>query len=144
MNWPFWSFLPGSPIYLYCSTAVKTSFIVKTPFIIYKFTWIHICFEIYFFFWVYNQNSETPSNGTCLGEPLGGFYYVSCICILLFFICRWSSFTFSFRHYPSSFRGLSPGFYTHFVVSAQPFPEWYAPLSFSTIPLSSYRERYGF
>ena len=25
------------------------------------------------FFWVYNQKSKTPSDGTCLGEPLGGF-----------------------------------------------------------------------
>ena len=31
-----------------------------------------------FFFWVYNQkqNLKTPSDGTCLGEPLGGFSVV--------------------------------------------------------------------
>ena len=40
--------------------------------------------------------------------------------------------------------GLSPGVYTHFIFSAQPIAEWFATLSFSTIPLSSYRERYGF
>ena len=65
------------------------------------------------------------------------------ILLLLFFICRCSSFKFSFRHHPSRFRGLSPGFYIHFVLSAQPIAEWFATLSFSTIPLSSYPERYG-
>ena len=64
--------------------------------------------------------------------------------LLLFFICHFFSFTFSFRHHPSPFRGLSPSFYNHFVLSAQPIAEWLATLSFSTIPLSSYRERYGF
>ena len=54
------------------------------------------------------------------------------------------SFTFSFRHHPSPFRGLSPAFYTHFIISAQPIVEWFATLSLSTIPLSSYCERYGF
>ena len=64
--------------------------------------------------------------------------------LLLFFIRRFSSFTFSFRHHPSPFRGLSPGFYTHFVLSAQPIAEWFTTLSFSTIPISSHCERYGF
>ena len=64
--------------------------------------------------------------------------------LLLFFICRFSSFSFSFRHHPSSFRGLSPGFYTHFLYSAQVIAEWFATFSLLTIPLSSYRERYGF
>ena len=66
------------------------------------------------------------------------------ILLLLFFICWCSLFTFSFQHHPSPFRELSPGFYTHFVLSSQPIAEWFATLSFSTIPLSSYRERYGF
>ena len=64
--------------------------------------------------------------------------------LLLFFICWCSSFTFSFRHDPSPFRRLSSGFYTHFVLSAQPIAKWFATLSFSTIPLFSYSERYGF
>ena len=64
--------------------------------------------------------------------------------ILLFFIFRFSSLTFSFWHHPSLFRGLSPGFYTHFVLSVWPIAERFARLSFSTIPLSSDRERYGF
>ena len=83
-----------------------------------------------------------------------GFFHVDCSCsfillsvlffILLFFICRFSSFTFAFPHHPSPFRGLLPGFYTHFILSAQSIAEIFATLSFSTIPLSSYRERYGF
>ena len=64
--------------------------------------------------------------------------------LLLFFICCFSSFTFSFRHHPSPFCGLSRGFYAHFVLSARPIAEWFATLSFSTIPLSSYCERYSF
>ena len=30
--------------------------------------------------------------------------------LMLLFICRFPSFTFSFQHHPSPFRGLSPGF----------------------------------
>ena len=78
------------------------------------------------------------------------YYHLSMFFILLLYLhlplssfCC-CSFTFSFRRHPSPFRGLSPGFYTHFILSAQPIAEWFATLSFSTIPLSSYRERYGF
>ena len=49
-----------------------------------------------------------------------------------------------FRHHPSLVRGLSWSFYTNFILSAQPIAERFATLSFSTIPLSSYRERYSF
>ena len=45
--------------------------------------------------------------------------------------CRCSSFTFSFRHHLSPFRGLSPGFYTHFILSAQPIAEWSTTLHFN-------------
>ena len=65
----------------------------------------------------------------------------------MFFICWCSSFTFHllFDIIPSSpFRGLSPGFYTHFILSALLIAEWFVTLSFSTILFSSYRERYGF
>ena len=79
-----------------------------------------------------------------LGEPpvrfLGcfsccSFHFWSAFCCCIF-ICRCSSFcccssfTFSFRRHPSPFRGLSPGFYTHFILSAQPIAEWFATLSF--------------
>ena len=64
--------------------------------------------------------------------------------LLLFFIYRCSSFTFAFRHHLSPFRGLSPDFYIHFILSAQLIAEWFAILSFSTFPLSSYRELYVF
>ena len=60
------------------------------------------------------------------------FWSSFCCCI---FICRFSSFP---------FHGLSPGFYTHFILSAQPIAEWFATPSFPTILISSYRERYGF
>ena len=55
------------------------------------------------------------------------FFISFCCCI---FICRCSSFccgssfTFFFRHHPSPFRGLSPDFYTHFILSAEPIAEW--------------------
>ena len=49
-----------------------------------------------------------------------------------------------FEHHPSPFRGLSPGFCTYFILSAQPIAGWFATLSFSIISLSSYRRRYGF
>ena len=42
-----------------------------------------------FFFWVYNQKSKTLSDGTCLGEPLGGFWdvgFVVALHLLMFFI----------------------------------------------------------
>ena len=78
----------------------------------------------------------------CLGEPPGGFCDVGCCCC---FFTSLEVFRFiAFRHHPSPFRGLSPGFYTHFIISAQPIAEWFAALSFSTIPLSSCREHYGF
>ena len=64
--------------------------------------------------------------------------------LLMFFIGLCSSFTFAFRHHVSPIRRLSSSFCTHFILSAQPIAAWYATLPFSTIPLSSCRERYGF
>ena len=66
---------------------------------------------------------------------VSSFHFLILI-LLLFFTCRCSSFTFSFRHHSSLFRGLSPGFYTHFILSAQPIAEWSVILSFSTFPWS--------
>ena len=63
--------------------------------------------------------------------------------LLLFFVCRFSSFTFSFRCHPLPFRELSPGFYTHLILSAQLIAERFLTFSYSTIPLSSGREGYG-
>ena len=87
----------------------------------------------------------------CLGEPPVRFFWCQLLFIsflifilLLFFICQcslfccYSSFTFSFRLHPSPFRGLSPGFYTHFILSAQSITEWFTTLSFSTLPRSSF------
>ena len=79
----------------------------------------------------------------CLGEPSRSFLF----CCLSLFVDVFHSVVvlpIAIRHHPSPFRWLSPGFYTYFVLSAQPIAEWFTALSFSTIPLSSYRERYGF
>ena len=48
---------------------------------------------------------------------------------------------FLFPRHLSPFRGLLPGFYTHFIFSAQPIAEWFTTFSFSTIRSSSCRER---
>ena len=86
----------------------------------------------------------------CLREPPVRFLW--CYCSSFHFwssfrccssFCWCSSFTFSFWHHPSPFHGLWPGFYTHFILSVQSIAEWFATLSFSTIPLSSCHERYG-
>ena len=105
------------------------------------------------------EKSKTPSDGALLGrtsaEVFVGvvssfhfhFIFVSsfcCYCIFisfsfhflifnllfLFFVCRCSSFTFTFRQHSSPFRGLSLGFYTHFILSVQPIAEWFTILSF--------------
>ena len=79
----------------------------------------------------------------CLGEPSRSFLF----CCLSLFVDVFHSVVvlpIAIRHHPSPFRGLSPSFYTHFVLLAQSIAEWFATLSFLTIPLSSYRERYGF
>ena len=79
------------------------------------------------------------------------FIFVSlfhfCIFILLLYLHLSIFFihiSFSFQRHPSTFRGLSPSFYTHIILSAQPIVEWFAILSFSTFLLSSYREGYRF
>ena len=79
----------------------------------------------------------------CLGEPSRSFLF----CCLSLFVDVFHSVVvlpIAIRHHPSPFRWLSPSFYTHFVLLAQSIAEWFATLSFLTIPLSSYRECYGF
>ena len=51
--------------------------------------------------------------------------------------CCYSSFI-AFQRHPSPFRGLSPGFYTHFILSVQPITEWFTTLSFSEIFFHSF------
>ena len=51
--------------------------------------------------------------------------------LLLFFVCRFSSFTFSFRCHPLPFRELSPGFYTHLILSVQLIAERFLTFSYS-------------
>ena len=86
----------------------------------------------------FNWRTKTPSDVTLLGRTSSEVFvmlvvvvhpflffilWLFFIFLLLFFICRFSSFTFSFQHHPSPFRGLSSGFYTYFVLSAQPIAE---------------------
>ena len=75
----------------------------------------------------------------CLGEPPRRFllmFFISFCCHLSIFFIH--ILVFDIIPHPSV------GFYTHFIISAQPIAEWFATLSFSTIPSSSYREHYGF
>ena len=64
-------------------------------------------------------------------------HFVAVLHLLKFFVQIF------FRRHPPPFRELLPGFYTHFTLLAQPIAEWFATLSFSTIPLSHCHERYG-
>ena len=57
--------------------------------------------------------NKTPSDGTCMGDPPGGFCDVGCCCCLFFPSLEVFHFIACWRH-PSPFRELSPGFYTHF------------------------------
>ena len=57
--------------------------------------------------------NKTPSDGTCLGDPPVGFCDVGCCCCLFFPSLEVFHFI-ACRRYPSPFRELSPGFYTHF------------------------------
>ena len=74
-------------------------------------------------------------------ENLRRVFFCCCIFILSIFFIHIS---FAFWRHPSPFPGLSPGFYTDFILSTQTIAEWFATLSFSTIPICSYREHYGF
>ena len=90
----------------------------------------------------------------CLGEPLRRFLlYLHFVVDVLHFIfdlhfiviCRFSSFIFCFLTSSLTLPWTIAGVFTpHFILSALPIAEWFAALSFSTIPLSSYCKRYGF
>ena len=72
----------------------------------------------------------------CLGEPPRRFlllylhfiFWSSFLTFILLLYLHLSMFfihiSFTFQHHPSPFCGLSPGFYTHFILSAQPITEW--------------------
>ena len=57
---------------------------------------------------------------------VSSFHFWSSFCCCSSFV--FSSFTFAFRRHPSPFRGLSPGFYAHFILSAQPIAEWFTTI----------------
>ena len=107
---------------------------------------------------IFFKSQKLPAIVLCLGEPPRRFLWCCCCMFISFLylhfffisflyldfvvvlhfifdlhfvvICQCSSFTFTFRHHPSHFRGLSPGFYTHFILSVHPIAEWFATLSF--------------
>ena len=54
-----------------------------------------------------------------------------CWLLLLFYLTGGFSSFIAFQRHPSFFRDLSPGFYTHFILSAQLIAEWFATLSFN-------------
>ena len=75
----------------------------------------------------------------CLGEPPRRFLWCCCssfhfvvvssfVDVLHFVVVLHSHFLFDVIPHP--FLWLSPGFYTHFILSAQPIAEWFATLSF--------------
>ena len=84
----------------------------------------------------------------CLREPPVRFLWCCCSSFLIF-ICRcffvlllfFIHIFFSHVISHPSVDYLLPGFYTHFIFSAQPIAEWFAAFSFSTIRSSSCRER---
>ena len=116
---------------------------------------------IIFFF---NWKTKTPSDVTLLGRTSSEVFVMLIVVAVLHFIfvlhfivvlhsfcssfcCCYSSFhcflcdvdlLIAFQSHPSLFRGLSLGFYTHFILSAQPIAEWFATLSFPTFPRSSF------
>ena len=91
------------------------------------------------------DSTKTPSDVTLLGRTSSEIFVVlfvvvhSFLFVLHFVVdlhfCYCSSFI-AFQRHPSPFRELSPGFYTHFILSAQPITEWFATFSF--FPRSSF------
>ena len=51
--------------------------------------------------------------------------------LLLFYLAGGFSSFIAFQRHSSFFRELSPGFYTHFILSAQLIAQWFATLSFN-------------
>ena len=99
----------------------------------------------------FNWRTKIPSDVTLLGRTTIEVFVMLVVVVvhsflffflLLFFIHFYSSFCccssfIAFQRHLSPFRGLSPGFYTHFILSAQLIAEWFETLSFSTFPRSS-------
>ena len=90
------------------------------------------------------QKSKTPSDGTCLGEPSGFLWCWSsfCCCYSSFVDVLHSHFLFDIIPHPSvDYRQVFRP-----ILYFQPSPSQSDSrhFHFSTIPLSSYHERYGF
>ena len=104
-------FFAQTPIYIYYLNSSRNIFIIKTTFIIYKFTWIPIISVL--MFWnvilVYNQkqNLKTPSNGTLLGRTFSEVFVLLFVFDLyLHFVVVFHSFSGYFTKSPA----LHPGF----------------------------------
>ena len=67
----------------------------------------------WYFAWENRRGGFCDANLHFIFDP----HFVVVLHLSMFFICQCSSFTFSFRRHPSPFRGLWPGFYTHFIIS---------------------------
>ena len=88
-----------------------------------------LCRFLFMFFGSFCKLRKTSSNDTCLGEPPGVFLW--CCLLLLFYLTGGLSSFIAFGRHLSFFRELSPGFYAHFILSAQLIAEWFAILSFN-------------
>ena len=106
--------------------------------------------NFFFFFWVYNQkkNLKTPSDGICLGEPLGDFCFVVhfwCCVSSFIFICQCSSFCCCiFIWFPGYFT-RSPALHSGFSGLWRSSPALSSTLTtFDCLFFFIYRERYSF
>ena len=106
--------------------------------------------NFFFFFWVYNQkkNLKTPSDGICLGEPLGDFCFVVhfwCCVSSFIFICQCSSFCCCiFIWFPGYFP-RSPALHSGFSGLWRSSPALSSTLTtFDCLFFFIYRERYSF
>ena len=115
----------------------------------------------------FNWRTKTPNNATLLGGTSSWFFvmlvvvfhsflffvFFFILLLLLFFISLFLMWCCSSHRFSTSSLTLPPpltlppGFYTHFILSAQPNAEWFVTLSFEPFRglLSQfYGERYGF
>ena len=108
----------------------------------------HCLYSAYVLLIVSSKSQKLPVMVLCLGEPPRRFLWYE----LLFFISFSLYFSFlNFLHSHLLFCAIPhpsvdyrQGFTPILYFSAQLIAEWFAAPSFSTIPISSYHERYGF
>ena len=64
------------------------------------------------------ESQKLPAMVLCLGKPPGRLLLLLFFISFLYLHFIFDLHSFAFRHHPSPFRELSPGFYTHFILSA--------------------------